>query len=161
MDLLCKHYQLLLPFTLSLPSLTQNLLPLPPNPKAHNLITIPAPTNLILTNDCQYSPHQHPNAQKAFCATTCHPLCQNHYSAFRTAPNQRLPRNYASSQILATAGIDDQTPIVEINAPTLPHQTPSSFSITPTTHSTALSSHPLLKLMHTQLTPLTAISKPS
>ena len=148
-----KHYQLLLPFTLALPSLTQNLLPLPPNPKTYNPISIPAPTNLILTDDCQYSPHQHLNAQRTFCPTTCHPLCQNHYSAFRTAPHLRLPQNYASSQILATAGIDEQTPIVEINAPTLPHPTPSSFPITPTTHSTALSSHPLLKLMYSTTTP--------
>ena len=97
--------------------------------------------------------NHHPSAHKACCLMSCHPYCHNHYSVLRTTPHQRLPKKNASSQILATAGIDTVTSIVEITASIRPHQSTSTFSITPSHHSTALISHPLLKLMYSTNTP--------
>ena len=152
------HFQLLLLNNLSLPSLTTDLLPLPPKPlqntnNSGQRITIQAPSTLHSHPTCTF--HNPPllNTMKAFCTTTCHPYCSNHYSAFRTIPHQRTPPNYASSQLLATAGASMNTPIFEI-ASTI-HSTPSplTFPITSIHHSDAPKNHPLLQLMYSSHEP--------
>ena len=102
---------------------------------------------------CTYSTPPSPSAPKAFCSSTCHPYCDNHYSAFQTIPHQRLPPNYASSHLLATAGVPPNTPIFEISSKLHTHPSPTTFELTTKHHSDALTNHPLLQLMHSTNTP--------
>ena len=153
-----NHYQLLLNHSLSLPSLTQHLLPLPTiplhNTNIHNdPITIETPPRSKYHPWCTYSTPPSPSAPKAFCISTCHPYCDNHYSAFQTIPHQRLPPNYASSHLLATAGVPPNTPIFEISSKLHTHPSPTTFELTTKHHSDALTNHPLLQLMHSTNTP--------
>ena len=97
-----RHFQLLLPFQLQLPSITQNLLPLPSLPSINltetgSPITIPIPTNYPIHSQCLFKiPHTHlPNS---FCPHPCDPHCQHHYNAFRPITLSRalpfLSNNY-------------------------------------------------------------------
>ena len=153
-----NHYQLLLNHSLSLPSLTQHLLPLPTIPlhntnRHNNPIIIKAPSRSTFHPWCTYSTPPSPSAPKSFCSSTCHPYCDNHYSAFQPIPHQRLPPNYASSHLLGTEGVPPNTPILEISSKIHPHPSNISFKITTRHHSDALSTHPLLRLMHSTNTP--------
>ena len=79
--------------------------------------------------------------------------CDNHYSAFRPIPHQRLPPNYASSHLLTTEGVPPNTPILEISSRIHPRPSNTTFRITTRHHSDAPSTHPLLSLMHSTNTP--------
>ena len=140
-----NHYQLLLPFTHSLPSLTQNLFYHCPPPQMHHCYRHPCSVQLTLHYRLPILLSPLSQRPKAFCPTNCHPCCHNHYSAFRTTPHQRQPPSYVSLQILATAET--------LKHPTLPHPTHSTFPITPTLQSTALTSLPLLELMYSANSP--------
>ena len=94
-----------------------------------------------------------PSAPKTFCTSTCHPYCDNHYSAFQPIPHQRLPPNYASSHLLSTAGVPPNTPVLEISSQIHPRPSNATFQLTPKHHSDAISTHPLLQLMHSTNTP--------
>ena len=154
-----SHFQLLLHTTkqLSIPSLTSNLLPLPSIP-LHNTTTlglpikIPPPPSQHHQPHCPYQQPPTPHTLQAFCNSTCHALCPNHHSGFRTIPHQRLPPNHFPSQLLATAGVSAHTPIFEIASTIIPPST-TSVPITTTHHSDALLNHPLVKLMHSPQEP--------
>ena len=113
------HFQLLLRDNLSLPSLTSNLIPLPSIPlrdinSNSQHILIKAPTTTTYYPLCPYQQAPPTMLPKAFCSTTCHPYCPNHYTAFKTIPHQRFPPNYATSCLLATAGVSANTRLFEL-----------------------------------------------
>ena len=135
-----------------------HLLPLPTislhNTNPHNNpITIKAPSRSTFHPWCTYSTPPSPSAPKSFCSSTCHPYCDNHYSAFQPIPHQRFPPHYASSHLLGIEGVPPNTPILEISSKIHPHPSNTSFKITTRHHSDALSTHPLLRLMHSTNTP--------
>ena len=102
---------------------------------------------------CPYSTSSPTPPRKAFCHSSCHRPCPNHYSAFRPAPHHRIPPGYASTQLLATTGTPANTPLFEISATILPHPNTCTSPITPSYHSNALASHPLLTLMYSPKSP--------
>ena len=152
-----NHYQLLLNHSLSLPSLTQHLLPLPSSPctiPTYTTIQSPSKRYLVVnTTPGVPTPHHHPHQHQNPCSSTCHPYCDNHYSAFQPIPHQRLPPNYASSHLLAREGVLPNTPILEISSRIHPRPSNTTFKITTRHHSDAPSTHPLLSLMHSTNTP--------
>ena len=152
------HFQLLLNDSLSLPSLTSNLLPLPSTPlrntnSAGRHITIKAPPKHNYLPQCPYQTSSPNPISKAFCKKTCHPHCPNHYSAFKTIPHQRIPPNSSCSNLLATAGVSANTPIIEISSTITSVPSSHTVPITPTHHSDALLTHPIIQLMYSTREP--------
>ena len=153
-----NHYKLLLNKSLLLPSLTDNLLPLPPSP-SHNFDSKGHPITIHVSSTdhyqpwCQYAPTSNTHPQKAFCKSSCHPYCPNHYSSFRAIPHQRLPPHFVSSCLIATAGVASHTPLFQIASEIQPLPSDFTFPITPHHHSHAPAAHPLIRLMHSTNTP--------
>ena len=109
---------------------------------------------------CNYASTSNAPSHRAFCKSSCHPYCPNHYSAFRTIPHQRLPPHFVSSCLLATAGVASHTPILEIASEIQSLPSDSTFPITPNTIH-MLQKPTLSYALCTPLIPLTATSRPS
>ena len=153
-----NHFQLLLNSNLSLPSLTDNLLPMPPIPSQNTdlqgkRIIIKPPQSHNFKSPCPFSDHTTHHLPKGFCNTNCHQHCPNHCSAFLPIPHQRFPAGLASSSLIATAGATKNTPILEISSTILSKPSQRSFPITPHHHTEALHTHPLIQLMYSKYEP--------
>ena len=152
------HFQLLLPTPPSTPSLTENLLKLPVIP-TRNIFSpgtttfIHAPSSFPILYSCPYQqPSQLPPT--SFCPNTCHQYCPNQYSAFRNIAFQRSPNNHTTSQLIALEAVPTHTPIMEISA-TINHSLSHTHVtlITPSHHSNAIYTHPILQLMYSHFQP--------
>ena len=147
-----SHFQLLLPHVIPLPSLTANLLPLPHSPSVNRTpSSLPITIHPLHTPNPHACPHSfsHTGPFTSFCPASCHPYCPNHYTAFKPISLQRSPTQFPCSQIIALETTPPFTPILEISATI--HHSPipqCTTYLTPTHHSDALTTHPLVTLMH-------------
>ena len=102
---------------------------------------------------CPYSA-SHNSPITSFCPSTCHPHCPNHYTAIKPISLQRSPTAFPCSHIIALETTPPSTPILEVSATI--HHSPIPICttyLTPTHHSDALTTHPLITLMHCTTTP--------
>ena len=154
-----SHFQLLLPSAIPLPPrLGLPMLAIPSrNLNPHGSpIDIPTPSSFPIITKCLFTP-AHNHTVTAFCPTTCHQYCTNHYLSFQRKIIQYLPNTlptpHPSSQLIALEAIPPNTPIFEISAIIHHAPNPSTTPITPSHHSDALSTHPLLRLALSPYTP--------
>ena len=150
-----SHFQILLPYNLPLPSLPSKPLSLPRLPPINTNplnfpVTINTPPFFNIRPSCPFSPSPPPST--SFCPSSCHSLCPNHYTAFRPPALRRIS-NSSASKLITLETISPHTPICILTGTI--HDIPSSSSIpiTPSHHSDVPTSHPLLKLIHSPLTP--------
>ena len=159
------HFQLLLPTPPSTPSLTENLLKLPFIP-TRNIFSpgtttfIPTPSSFPILYSCPYQqPSQLPPT--SFCPNTCHQYCPNQYSALRNIAFQRSPKNHTASQLIALEAVPPHTPIMEISATINHSQSHTHVTlITPSHHSNAIYTHPILQLMYSDFRRLASLCIP-
>ena len=150
-----EHFQLLLPFQLHLPCITQNLLPLPAIHEPFPIgspITITPSTSYPIHSQCLFTATQN-HFPISFCPHPCDPYCQHHYSAFRPTTIQRSPPKPHSSQIITLVSLSSNTPILDISGTI--NTTPNLYTtpITSLYHSDVLLSHPLLRMLFCHTNP--------
>ena len=114
---------------------------------------IPAPSSFPILYSCPYQqPSQSPHT--SFCPNTCHQYCPNQYSALRNIAFQRSPKNHTASQLIALEAVPPHTPIMEISANINHPQSHTHVTlITPSHHSNAIYTHPILQLMYSHFQP--------
>ena len=149
-----SHFHLLLPYNLPLHTLPSKPLGLPHLPPINiTPLNFPVITNtppsFNICPSCPFSPSLPPST--SFCPSSCHPLCPNHYTAFRPTALRRIS-NSSTSELITLETIIPDTPICILAGTIRATPSPSSIPITPSHHSDVLSSHPLLKLIHSPLT---------
>ena len=157
------HYQLLLPQQSILPSINTGQLLLPRCP-THNIntqgqpITIPSSLQQTYYPRCPFATSTLPTTSYAFCPSTCHLHCSNHYSAFRPIPLLRTAPTLARSQLITLEGIYPHTILAEISATIFTSPLPHTTQVTSSYHSDALQTHPLIILMHSHHEPNCALT---
>ena len=157
------HYQLLLPQQNIFPSINTGQLLLPRSP-THNIntqgqpITIPSSFQQTYYPRCPFATSTLPTTSYAFCPSTCHLHCSNHYSAFRPIPLLRTAPTLARSQLITLEGIYPHTILAEISATIFTSPLPHTTQVTSSYHSDALQTHPLIILMHSHHEPNCALT---
>ena len=150
-----SHFQLLLPYNLPLHPLPSKPLDLPRLPPINTTppnfpVIINTPPSFNICSSCPFSPSLPPST--SFCPASCHPLCPNHYTAFRPTALRHISNPY-TSELITLETIIPHTPICILAGTIRATPSPSSIPITPSHHSDVPTSHPLLKLIHSPLTP--------
>ena len=150
-----SQIQLLLPCNLPLPTIHSKPLGLPHLPPINITplnfpVIINTPSSFNICPSCPFSPSLPPST--SFCPSSCHSLCPDHYTAFRPTALRRIS-NSSASKLITLETILPHTPICILAGTIRATPPPASIPITPSHHSDVLTSHPLLKLIHSPLTP--------
>ena len=102
---------------------------------------------------CPFTTSPLPTNSYAYCPSTCHIHCPNHYSASRPIPLPRTHPSTARSQLITLEGMYPHTIIAEISAIIFNSPLPLTTQVTSSIHSDALQTHPLILSMHSHHEP--------